>query len=437
MSHSRRRVLRWLGISLALPMLESTAGRNLARAAAPAKKRFIGCFFPSGAADMLNGASGDWTYAGALQTLVNRGLKENVVLARGFRANNEYDVHWSGTAAFLSGNAVGLHTMPANDPKRGERCGKTFEQYVADVEKTRIRSLHAGWSSLSQWDEGHDSQLSIRYVNSIAWRDERGPIQNTQNPREMFTQVFGDGTVVSDPHIQYLLNRRKSVLDGVVGELRTFRSTIAAADRAKMDAYETGIREVEGELTAQMQANTCVADPGSNDGATAYVSSIRSMQKIVVRAFQCDVTRAATVMYHEGIGDNSVDPAAPQAQHTYAHGDWEKLKIVNRVQVSLWAELLADLKAVGLLEETIVLLGSNMSDGKQHDPRNIPLLVASAGPELKLGQEIFGTTDVANEEANRNVADLYMDLFPLFGIDKAVFGEGRFQSTGKRSNVLK
>jgi len=438
MSQSRRRVLRWLGISLALPLLESAGGRSVARAAPVApKKRFIGCFFPSGAADMLDGASGDWVFDGALQALVNRGLKDNVAVVRGFRANNEYDVHWSGTAAFLSGNNVGSYQMAATDPKKGERCGKSFDQYVADLEATRVRSLHAGWSSLNGWDEGHDAAISIRYVNSIAWRDDRGPIQNTQNPREMFTQVFGDGTSVSDPHIQYLLNRRKSVLDGVRGELRTFRTAISAADRPKMDAYESGIREVENELTAQMETNTCVGDPQISDGSTTYVSNLRAMQKIIVRAFQCNVTRAATVMYHEGIGDNSVDPAAPLAQHAYAHGDWERLKICNRLQVGLWSELLTDLKAVGLLEETVVVLGSNMSDGKLHDPRNIPLLVASAGPELRLGQEVFGTRETKNEDLNRNIADLWMDLFPLFGIDQASFGEGRYKNTGLPSNILK
>ena len=437
MSHSRRRVLRWLGISLAMPMLESTLGGNDARAnGPPSKKRFIGCFFPSGVADMVNGANGDWTYAGALKVLADKGLKDNILVTRGFRAQHKYDIHWDATAGFLSCNEVGSWKITAPDIHAGERCGKTFDQYVADLEQTRVRSLHAGWHTVPGWDEGHDSTVSIRYVNSISWKDDRGPIQNNQNPQDMFTQVFGDGTSVADPHIQYLLNRRKSVLDGVVGELKSFRSTISSADRPKMDAYETGIREVEAELTAKMQANTCTSESAATADPSHYQASLRSMQKIIVRAMQCNVSRAATVMYHEGIGDNSIDGSAPQAQHTYAHGDWEMLKICNRIQVGLWAELLTDLKATGLLEETVVLLGSNMSDGKQHDARNVPLLIASAGPELKLGQEVSVSSDPSDEKKCRNMADMYMDLFPLFGIAKSSFGEGEFGSTGRPSTLL-
>ena len=438
MSHSRRRILRWLGISLTLPVLESTLGRNSARAAdpAPPKKRFIGTFFPNGAAEMAGGAFGDFTFDGALRVLADRGVKQNAVLARGFRGQSNYDIHWSATAAFLSCNEPGSFTIAPPSPLSGERCGKSFDQYVADLERTKIRSLHAGWHTVSGWDEGHDSVISIRYVNSIAWRDERGPIQNTTDPRAMFTQVFGDGTLVADPHIQYLLNRKKSVLDGVIDQLKTFRRTISVADRPKMDAYETGIREVESEIVASMQANTCAAQaPGTTD-PSLYISNFKAMQKMIVRSFQCNLTRAATIMYHEGIGDNSVHPTAPMAQHHYAHNDWEALRIVSRIQMALFADLLVDLKNVGLLEETIVVLGSNMSDGKLHDGRNIPLLVASAGPELKLGQEIYGTPEYTREDRCRNLSDLYMDLFPLFGIAKSGYGEGNYASTGRASNVL-
>ena len=129
MSHSRRRVLRWLGISLAMPMLESTLGGNNARAnGAASKKRFIGCFFPSGVADMVNGANGDWTYNGALKVLADRGLKDNVLVTRGFRAQHKYDIHWDATAGFLSCNEVGSWQINAPDIHAGERCGKTLSR---------------------------------------------------------------------------------------------------------------------------------------------------------------------------------------------------------------------------------------------------------------------------------------------------------------------
>jgi hypothetical protein len=337
MKLTRRDTFRGLGISLALPMLESMVELQSAHAqTAPRKKRFIGCFFPSGAA-MPDATVGDWTLAGAMSPLVTHGVQSNVLRTKGFRAVNHHDVHWTGTAAFLSCNEVGLYTIPAPNPRAGERCGKSFDQYVADLENTKLRSLHAGWNTVPGWDESHDSQLSIQYVNCIAWRDERSPIQNTKNPKELFTRVFGDGTAIADPHVQYLLKRRKSILDGLTGHLGAFRKKITSADRAKMDAYETGIREVETEISASMQTNTCNGTGASVEDPAAYVRNFRTMQKIIVKAFQCNAARAATVMYHEGIGDNAVHASVPSKQHDCAHNNWELLKQLNRIQLGLWA----------------------------------------------------------------------------------------------------
>jgi hypothetical protein len=433
---TRRDAFRWLGISIALPMLESTGGFQLANAqSAPKKKRFIGCFFPSGAA-MPDANPGDWTLTGALQPLVQHGVQGNVLITRGFRAVNHDDVHWTGTAAFLSCNEVGFFEIAAPNRRAGERCGKSFDQYVADLESTKIRSLHGGWNTVPGWDEGHDSHMSIQYVNCIAWRDERTPIQNTKNPQEMFTRVFGDGTAIADPRIQYLLHRRKSILDGVRGQLGAFRNTLPAADRLKMDAYETGIREVETELTASLQTNTCNGAGVIAEDPAAYMKNMRTMQKTIVKAFQCNATRAATLMYHEGIGDNSIHSTIPNKQHDNAHNNWDELKKINRLQMGLWGELIKDLRDNGLLQETVLVLGSNMSDGRSHNAANAPYLLASAGPELKIGQEVIGTPTLTDERSNRSIADIYMDLFPLYGITRTEFGEGKDKSTGVPSGIL-
>jgi hypothetical protein len=430
-SFTRRDCFRLLGVSLALPALESFAQ---AVPAGATKKRFVGCFFGSGAA-MPNATSGDWTFEGALSPLVARGLQPNVAIMRGFRALELDDPHWAGTAAFLSCNELGQRELQAPNRLAGERCGKSFDQYVADLESTKLRGLHAGWSTVPSWDETHDKHYSIQYVNCIAWRDERNPIQNTRNPQELFVRVFGDGTSVADPKIQYLLNRRRSIMDGLTGQLSAFRKQISSADGQKMDSYESGIREVEKELSNSLKANTCVGAGARVEDPSAYLANLRTMQKIMVKAFQCNAARAGTVMYNEGIGDNSIHPSLPRFQHDSAHNSWESLMQINRMQVGLWAELVADLKDAGLLEETVLVLGSNMSDGRSHNTANTPLLVASAGPGLKLGGEVMGSATPAVLASNRTFADLYMDLFPLYGIDKTEFGEGAYRSSGRPSGI--
>ena len=429
---SRRDVLRWGGVALALPLLPSLAPRKLAAATMPSKTRFVGCFFPSGAA-MPDGNHGDWALSGALAPIVDRGLADKVSVLRGFRSVDDVDVHWSGTASFMSCNRVGRFQGSA---LVGERCGKSFDQYIADLQPTKLRSLNVGWGHLSGWDEGHDSIVSIQYVNSIAWRDERNPIANTRDPVQLFTRVFGDGSTVADPHIAYLLDRKQSILDGVLDQLGRFRASLPADEVTKMDAYESGIRDVERELVAQRQANTCSGDGAVSDDVEVYIATLKTMQNIIVRAFECDAARSATIMYHEGIGDTTIGTATVAKQHECAHGDWNELRRINRMQVTLWADFVAQLQASSLLEQTVVTLGSNMSDGRSHNNANIPLIVASAGPELRLGEEVVAASNVTDSTKNRNLADVYVDLFKLYGVDKPVFGEDQWQSTGTPSGVL-
>lgn len=445
MSISRRNVLRGLGACVALPMLESALPTRLARAeAAPRKRRFIGCFFGSGA-PMPGAANGDWSYTGArggaLRPLADLGVAPNVAVMRGYRAVNNFDVHWSGTAGFLSATPVGTTEAPnpASDPSY-QRCATSLDQRIADTDpKATIRSLHAGHSQVASWDEGHDRKGSINYVNSIAWRDATSPISNITDPMQMFTRVFGAGDNLSNAKLTYLLERRKSILDGVLDQYKHHKSTLSAADKRRLDAYAESIREVEGELVSAASATSCAKPPPETSGE-AYVRSFRTMQKIIIAAMQCDLTRAATIMYNDGIGPNQPTETVRAQQHDASHNDWSALIRINQVQVGLWGELIVGLRDAGILGETVTILGSNMSDGRTHNAANIPLLVASANVngEMKLGQEVYGVPPerVTVLGENRTIADLYVDLLKLYGVNVPAFGEGAYTSTGKASGIL-
>jgi hypothetical protein len=440
---TRRRVLQSLGVCIALPLLESADPEKFARAAgAVTKKRFIGCFFGSGA-PMPGAANGDWGYAGArggaLKPLMDLGVAANVAVMRGFRAVANFDVHWSGTAGFLSSEAVGTTgaANPTSDPNY-QKCAKTFDQFIADIETTtRIRSLHAGYSQLRGWDDGHDRAGSINYVNSIAWRDATNPISNTNDPMQMFTRVFGTGDAKANAQAVYLLKRRQSILDGVLDQYKHHRSTLSTGDQSKLDAYAQSIREVEGEIASAAQGTSC-ARPAADTSGDGYLKNFRTMHKIIIAAMQCGLTRAATIMYNDGIGPNRPTGAVAAEQHDSAHNNWGNLIQINQIQVGLWGELIAGLKAANILGETVTVLGSNMSDGRTHNSANIPLLVASqnVAGEMKLGQDVMGTADVTNANANRNLSDLWVDLFKLYGVNKPTFGAGGYASSGKPTGIL-
>lgn len=442
---ARRRFLQGLGVCIALPSFGAAFEREAMAQATGRKKRFIGCFFGSGA-PMPGAANGDWAYAGnrggSLAPLAALGVQGNVAVMRGFRAVNNFDVHWSGTAAFLSGVPVGTTNAanPSADPNY-QKCAKTLDQLVADTDpSTRIRSLHAGYSQVPNWDEGHDRLGSINYVNSIAWRDATSPISNINDPMQMFTRVFGAGDSVSNAQAAYLLKRRKSILDGVLDQYNHHKSTLSPADRARLEAYGQSVRELEGELAGAAQATTC-AKPAAETAGEGYVKNFRTMHKIIVAAMQCNLTRAATIMYNDGIGPNRPTAAVAAEQHDSAHNNWDTLVQINQVQVRLWGELLVALKAANILTETVVLLGSNMSDGRTHNSANIPLLVASqnAATEMKLGGEVIGTATpaaITDVNQNRNMTDLHADLLKLYGVTPPALGAGAYASTGKPSGIL-
>jgi hypothetical protein len=98
---------------------------------------------------------------------------------------------------------------------------------------------------------------------------------------------------------------------------------------------------------------------------------------------------------------------------------------MNQVQVGLLADLLEKLKDAQLLDETLVLYGSDMSDGNVHLPRNLPMLVCGAGRDLRFGQEVVPATE-------RPLSDLHMELFQLLGVTSVTsFGSGECASTGQ------
>lgn len=425
-------------------MFESTLERLALAQGTPKKKRFIGCFFGSGA-PMPDGTNGDWGYAGtrggALKPLADLGVAANVAVMRGFKAVHNFDVHWSGTAGFLSATPVGTTNAanPASDPSY-QRCGRTIDQLIADTDaKSAIRSLHAGFSQVPNWDEGHDRVASINYINSIAWRDATSPISNINNPVQMFTRVFGSNDKISNEQAAYLLKRRKSILDGVLDQYNHRKATLSSNDKQRLEAYAQSIREVEGELASATSAATCVK-PAPETAGEDYVRNFRTMQKIIIAAMQCNLTRSATIMYNDGIGPNRPSSSIAAEQHDSAHNNWANLIQINQVQVGLWGELIAGLKAANILGETVTILGSNMSDGRTHNPANVPLLVASqniAG-EMKLGQEVYGVpaASVNVLAQNRTMADLHIDLLKLYGVNPTSIGDSIFKSTGQPSGIL-
>ncbi len=426
MKTSRRDVLQWLSASFALPLLAP----HLASAQqAPARKRFIGAYVPNGAY-MPAGANGNWTWSEALQPLVARNLQGNAMVVRnlfnGFPGN---DPHWQNCAGFLS-----CEPMVLGDPGVA-RCGKTVDQYVAEQYPGSIRSLEIGGIYYHVHPLNDHPGYSNDYLNRISWQAPdkfRSPIPN---PAQLFQKLFG-GQAGSAAQLAYLHARKRSVLDSLHRDATRLSGRLPESYRPVLTSYLETVREVENGL--RQGGFTCtptLAEPTQDFSSpnTNYVLRFQLMHQLIVLAMQCGLTNVATLMYGPGVSEQMTFPEALGAgngHHACAHhgntqGSIDRLKQMNRVQVGLLADLLEKLKAAQLLDETLVLYGSDMSDGNVHHTENLPMLVCGAGADLRFGQEVVPA-------ARRPLSDLHVELFSLLGMGaRTSFGSGAMASTGQ------
>lgn len=427
MKVSRRTVLKAMGLQLALP---TVLGGTLARAqATPQRKRFIGVYVPNGA-HMPSGADGSWTWADALQPLVTKNLQGNtMVLRKLFNGFPGHDPHWQNCAGFLS-----CEPMVLGDPGVA-RCGKTVDQYVAEKYPGSIRSLEIGGIYYHVHPLNDHPGYSNDYLNRISWQrpDQfRSPIPN---PAQLFDKLFG-GEAGSAAQIAYLHARKKSVLDQLHKDASRLATRLPSSYRPVLDSYMDTVREVENGLTqGGFSCTPTLARPSqdfSNPNAN-YLLRFQLMHQLVVLAMQCGLTSAATLMYGPGVSEElnfTEQLGSGNGHHAVAHHQQNatsiaRLKQINRVQVGLLADLLEKLKAASLLDETLVLYGSDMSDGNVHLSENLPMLLCGGGSDLKFGQEIVPAT-------RRPLSDLHVEIFKLLGLSNLTsFGSGVMASTGQ------
>ncbi|MGV3620202.1 MAG: DUF1552 domain-containing protein [Archangium sp.] len=419
MKSSRRVVLKWLGLSLALP--------QFVQAQTMTRKRFIAAYVPNGAY-MPGGADGNWNWSEALQPLVAAGHQSNTMILRKlYNGIPGHDPHWQNCAGFLS-----CEPMVLGDPGVA-RCGKTLDQYVADVHTSSLRSLEIGGIYYHVHPLNDHPGYSNDYLNRISWQAAdkfRSPIPD---PAQLFEKLFG-GQEGSAAQIDYLIKRKKSVLDTLHKDATRLANRLSASYRPVLESYMETVREVEMGLS--QGGFTCtpnLAKPSQNfsDPNANYVLRFELMHQLIVLAMQCGLTNVATLMYGPGVSEYlsfNESLGGGNGHHAVAHhggtqSSIDRLKQMNRVQSGLLADLLTRLKAANLLNETLVLYGSDMSDGNPHHTETLPMLLCGAGSDFKFGQEIV-------PGGRRPVADLLVDIAKELGLNLTSFGSAQAASTG-------
>ncbi|MDA9856681.1 DUF1552 domain-containing protein [Rubripirellula sp.] len=440
---SRRTVLRGLGVSLALPWMESLAPSVQAAEATQAPRRMAFIFVPNGV------HLPDWTpqrlgYGFDLpRTLAPlRRVQDDVTVISGLthdkgRANGDgAGDHARSASVFLTGS------QPRKTNGADIRSGISVDQVAAQAagHLTRFPSLELGCEpgrSAGNCDSGY----SCAYSSNIAWSSEATPVGKETNPRFVFSRLFGDGTPrEQDKNAERREALRKSMLDYISEDAKRLQLKLAQADRAKLDEYLNGVREVERRIERTDDDPKLPDDvdyPIPSGTPSDYGEHIRLMCDMMVLAFQTDRTRIASFMFADAGSNRSYRQIeVSEGHHDLSHhrGDADKhakLQKINQFHVTQLAYLLERLKATpdvmggSLLDQSMVCYGSAISDGNRHNNENLPLLLAGGGGgTIDSGRHIR----VAPETPACN---LFMSMLDRFGTPVDFVGD----STGRLSGL--
>ena len=412
----RRTVLRGLGATLALPMLDAMvpAFSLRARAAAAAPHRFQAFYVPNGMAMeyWLPKAEGPaFELTPILEPLAP--YRSQMLVLSGIKANWNY-IHAGASGSFLTGTTRG---------------GRNEVEIVADVSIDQMLARHfASETQLPSLELSMDvpanagactGNLSCVYTHTLSWRSPTQPLPMEWNPRAVFERLFGDSGSTDWKAREARLRQRKSILDSVTDKLATLRRGLGAGDRTKIDEYSEAVRDVERRIAkAEEQSDLELPALEQPQGAPpVFEDHLALMLDLQLLAFQSDLTRVITFMIGK---EQSARPypqiGVPEAHHPLSHHNdvpeiIAHMSKINRYHTQLFSQYLEKLRATrdgdgSLLDHVTILYGSGISNSTRHSGDNLPLLVVGGGSgTIKGGRHLA----YANKPTMANLLVTLMD----------------------------
>ncbi|HEY7673239.1 MAG TPA: DUF1552 domain-containing protein [Gammaproteobacteria bacterium] len=269
-------------------------------------------------------------------------------------------------------------------------AGVTADQIAAASigQETLLPSMELATEDHSGLIGACDRDYGCIYMNTLSWRTPTSPMPMEINPRKVFERMFGQGGSAEARLARQ--HEDKSILDALLGQATDLQNKLGAHDRAKLDLYLESVREIERRLEraeSQASRNSDLEIPEAPPGIPfAYEEHVGLMFDLLALAFEADITRVFTFMMAREISNRTypqVDVA--EGHHAVSHhaNRPEKMAMNVRIQryhVSLFEKFLARLDATldgdgSLLDHSILLYGSNMSNSNAHDHFPLPNVV--------------------------------------------------------------
>jgi len=394
---SRRTLLRSGTAAIGLPLLSAMvpAATALAQTAAAPKPRMGFFYLPHGAimnntrfgAEMNRWtpdvAGRDFDLKPILAPFAPLKKYMTVISGLGNKPAESSAVHAIVPATWLSCE----HPRQSHAPYGGVTIDQIAARHIG--QETPLPSLEVATE-----EEGGgaacDGTYGCSYGRTISFRTPTTPLPMEFEPRRAFEKIFGRGK--SDAERRAVSGDYQSLLDMVLAEANALKSTLGGEDRALLDDYLDSVREIERRLTLLGQRDLTKIDlPDVPVARPSFDALLRLQFDLIVAAFQANMTRIASFMMAAEVSNQSyAHVGVPDAFHPVSHhadnkASMEKLVLIQRYHTQVFADFMTKLSKISdgdagsILDNSIFLYGSNMSNSNQHNQFPLPTLVFGAG----------------------------------------------------------
>jgi hypothetical protein len=421
---SRRAFLRGLGVSMALPWLESVPvwGDEKPKGQASEPPVRFACLFSGNGFHSqewwAKGEGAQMELGKVLESL--RPFREKMLFLRGLY-NQEALI--GGIHSCQTGNLLtGAHLAPAGEIKSGVSCDQVIAERLKN--QTKVPSLVLGCEpSIAAIHKNY----SMIYSSHISWSSPTTPTPLELYPALAFDRLFRDEVGRTD----------KSVLDAVLDDTRGLRNTVSKSDQRRLDEYLSSVREVEQRIDQAGKAGRLQGwrptllkpdVPRPADGIPQDIDQhMRLMCDILVLAFRTDTTRVCTLK----LNNDHSSLRFPHLKidymihHLLSHtngADWLKVNQFFTKQVAYIADKLDKIQEGDrtLLDNSMILYLSSMMTGN-HDNQQLPVvMLGRGGGQVKTGRILDYL-----KKPNRKMCSLYLSLMDKTGVRLDSFGDSK------------
>ncbi|HEX7079425.1 MAG TPA: DUF1552 domain-containing protein [Gammaproteobacteria bacterium] len=441
---SRRTVLKGTGVAVGLPLLDAMipAATALADTAAAPQLR-VGFFYIPHGAIMWNTAHGpemdQWTPSGAGESFRLSPILEPLEPFKRYVASfSNLENKAARNSVHTLVPATWLSAVRPDTDASGASMAATIDQIIAGRigQETPLPSLEVASENTIQAAACSVGRGGCYYSSTLSFRTPTSPLPMEFNPRKVFVRLFGEGDTPEER--EAVARQTKSLLDLIADRTKALERKLGAGDRVILGRYLDTVREIERRIEmAERRDLSGIEVPEAPIGELdSFDEQVKLMFDLIALAFQANLTRVASyIMVAEGTNRTYNHIGVPDAFHPLSHhaNDLERLRKLVRIQryhVERFTEFLAKLDSIPdgqgtLLDHSMLLYGSNMSNSDRHNNYPLPTLLVGGGcGTLQGGRHI-------ELPEHTTLANLHLTVLNKVGFELASFAD----STGEIAGV--